>query len=347
MSGLDPILPPPPPPDLPPPESVPPPPPEYRRRPGLWSRFRAKLLALRADFRAFVREHMLPIVLSGLVFTFAAVYLSNQIFIFVGPGEAGVLFHRLTYGTELDHIYGEGMHIIWPWNKMYIYNVRVNQNRVVVDALSSNGLMIKVTVSMRYYPEYKYLPLLHQKIGPDYAAKIVEPEVTTGVREIIGKFRPEDLYTRKISDISDAIIFSVARRVSDKFIVLDTVDVTNIKLPELVTTAIEKKLTEEQASEEYEFRINAQKQESERLTIEAQGVASYNNTINASITPDLLRSKGIDATLELAKSPNAKVIVIGSGRDGLPLILNPDSGITVAAPAPAPSGPPARPPATR
>jgi regulator of protease activity HflC (stomatin/prohibitin superfamily) len=329
MSGSDPIVPPSPP-DFPPPLAAPPP---EERRPGFWSRLRARLLALRADFRAFVREHMLPLVLGGLMFTFAAVYLSNQIFIFVGPGEAGVLFHRLTYGTELDNIYGEGMHIIWPWNKMYIYNVRVQQNIVGVEALSSNGLTIKVTVSMRYYPEYKYLPLLHQKVGPDYDAAVVQPEVITGVREVIGKYRPEDLYTLKTSDISDAIIFSVARRISDKFIVLDTVDVTNIRLPELVTTAIEKKLTEEQVSQEYEFRINAQKQESERLTIEAQGISSYNNTINASITPDLLRSKGIDATLELAKSPNSKVIVIGSGRDGLPLILNPDSPVTVPAPA--------------
>jgi regulator of protease activity HflC (stomatin/prohibitin superfamily) len=307
MSGSDPIVPPSPP-DFPPPLAAPPP---EERRPGFWSRLRARLLALRADFRAFVREHMLPLVLGGLMFTFAAVYLSNQIFIFVGPGEAGVLFHRLTYGTELDNIYGEGMHIIWPWNKMYIYNVRVQQNIVGVEALSSNGLTIKVTVSMRYYPEYKYLPLLHQKVGPDYDAAVVQPEVITGVREVIGKYRPEDLYTLKTSDISDAIIFSVARRISDKFIVLDTVDVTNIRLPELVTTAIEKKLTEEQVSQEYEFR----------------------NTINASITPDLLRSKGIDATLELAKSPNSKVIVIGSGRDGLPLILNPDSPVTVPAPA--------------
>jgi regulator of protease activity HflC (stomatin/prohibitin superfamily) len=216
--------------------------------------------------------------------------------------------------------------------------VRVHQNIVGVEALSSNGLTIKVTVSMRYYPEYKYLPLLHQKIGPDYDVKIVEPEVITGVREVIGKYRPEDLYTLKTSDISDAIIFSVARRVSDKFIVLDAVDVTNIRLPELVTTAIEKKLTQEQISQEYEFRIKAQKQESERLLIEGQGVAAYNNTVNASISPDLLRSKGIDATLELAKSPNAKVIVIGSGRDGLPLILNPDSPLPV---------PPSRAPASR
>ncbi|HVW22319.1 MAG TPA: prohibitin family protein [Opitutaceae bacterium] len=301
-------------------------------------------LSLKERLRRKVRENMLPIVLCGLVFSFLCVYLADRIFIFVDSGQAGVLFHTLTTGTELDHVYGEGMHVIWPWNKMYLYTMRVQERDEVVDALSSNGLTIKVSVSLRYYPEYKQLPLLHQKVGPDYPTKIVVPEVVTGVREVIGKYSPEDLYTLKTSDISDAIIFSVARRVSDKFIVLDKVNVTNIRLPDLVTSAIEKKLTQEQVSQEYEFRIASQQQEAKRMAYEAEGIANYNNTINASLTPDLLAYKGIDATLELAKSTNAKVIVVGSGKNGLPLILNTDSAITLPAPAPTPA-PSSRPPA--
>jgi regulator of protease activity HflC (stomatin/prohibitin superfamily) len=339
MSGSDPL----PPADIPVDTVI------FIRRPGFWERISIRLSNFRERLRAMVRRNMVPLVVGGLLFTFMCVYLADQVFIFIGPGEAGVLFHRLTYGTELDTIYGEGMHIIWPWNKMYIYNMRVQAVTEGVEALSSNGLTIKVTVSMRYYPEYKFLPLLHQKVGPEYPVKIVEPEVITGVREVIGKYRPEDLYTLKTSDISDAIIFSVARRVSDKFIVLDTVNVTNIRLPELVTTAIEKKLQQEQISQEYEFRIKSQKQEAERVSYEADGIAAYNNTVNATLTPELLRFKGIDATLELAKSPNSKVIVIGSGKDGLPLILNPDS-VPASIPAPAPRAAtttPAQPPAAK
>jgi len=317
----------------------------YVRPLGFFARMSLRLANLRETLRGIVRRNMVPLVVGGLIFTFMCVYLANQVFIFIGPGEGGVLFHRLTYGTELDTVYGEGMHIIWPWNKMYIYNMRVQAVTQGVEALSSNGLTISVTVSMRYYPEYKFLPLLHQKVGPEYPAKIVVPEVITGVREVIGKYRPEDLYTLKTSDISDAIIFSVARRVSDKFIVLDTVNVTNIRLPELVTTAIEKKLQQEQISQEYEFRIKSQKQEAERMSDEADGIAAYNNTVNATLTPELLRYKGIDATLELAKSTNAKVIVIGSGKDGLPLILNPDAPAPVSVPA-APAASPRAAPAT-
>lgn len=279
--------------------------------------------------RAFIREHMLPILLGGLIATFLVVYLANRIFILVGPGEAGVLFRRLTEGTDIRNIHGEGMSIIAPWNKLFIYTVRVQERAEVVEALSSNGLTITVSVSMRFYPEYPNLGVLHQKVGPDYAEKVVIPEVVAGVREVIGRYRPEELYTLQTSAISDAIIQNVIRGVRDKFIVLDDVNIKNIKLPPLVTTAIENKLQQEQMFQEYEFRIQREEQEIIRLAREADGIRNFNTQIQATLTPELLRFKGIEATLELAKSPNSKVIVIGSGQDGLPIILNPDGG-TVA-----------------
>ncbi|GAB1487651.1 prohibitin family protein [Opitutaceae bacterium] len=290
------------------------------------------IAALIQRFRAFAREHMLPLILGGLIFTFLVVYLANRIFILIGPGEAGVLFHRLTNGTDTRRVYGEGMSIIAPWNKMFIYNVRVQERANVVEALSSNGLTITVSVSLRYYPDYSNLGILHQKVGPDYAEKVVIPEVTAGVREVIGRYRPEELYTLKTSAISEAIIQNVVRAVSDKFIVLDDVNIKNIKLPALVTTAIENKLQQEQMAQEYEFRLKREEEEAKRLLTQAGGIAAFNEKVNQSLTEDLLRFKGIEATLELSKSPNSKVVVIGSGADGLPLILNPD-GAPAATPA--------------
>lgn len=301
------------------PANPPPPPPPPRL--SLRVRFEHAMLRL----REYARENILPLCLGGLIFTFVVVYFANRIFILIGPGEAGVLFRRVTMGTDIDQIYGEGMTIIAPWNKMFIYNVRVQERTQLVEALSSNGLTVRVTVSMRYVPDYRNLGLLHQRVGPDYAEKIVIPEVIAGVREVIGKFLPQDLYTRKTSDISDAIIQSAVRSVRDKFIVLDDVNIVNIRLPALVTNAIESKLTQEQMAEEYKFRIDREEKERERLAIEARGLADYNTIVTQSVTPELLRFKGIDATLELAKSSNAKVIVIGNGQNGgLPLILNTD-----------------------
>jgi len=280
--------------------------------------------------RSYVRKHTLPLMLGGLVFTFFAVYLANRIFILIGPGEAGVLFRRLQSGTQTERIYGEGLSVIAPWNRMYIYNVRVQEHPETVLALSSNGLTIKVDVSMRYFPDYPELPILHQKVGPDYAAKVVFPEVIAGAREVIGKYKPDELYTLKTSAISDAIIHSLVRSLKEKFITLDDVNIKNITLPPIVTLAIENKLKEEQLAKEYEFRIAREQLEAKRLLIQSGGISAFNAGIIPTLTPELLRFKGIEATLELSASPNSKVIVIGGGGDGLPLILNTDG----ASPAP-------------
>ena len=272
--------------------------------------------------RLKARENIVPLCLGGLIFTFLVVYLANRIFILIGPGEEGVLFRRLTNGTDISKPYKEGLVIIAPWNSMSIYTLRVQERTQIVEALSKNGLTIRVTVSIRYFPEEKNLPLLHQKVGPDYADRIVVPEVMTGVREVVGKFEPQGLYTTNTREISDQIIEAATRSLSDKFIRLDDVNILSIRLPSLVTSAIESKLTQEQMAEDYIYRQDRTEREKKRLATEADGIAQYNRAISASLTPEMLRFKGIEATLELAKSPNAKIVVVGSGKDGLPLILN-------------------------
>ena len=291
---------------------------------------RRGLQGLLLRLRSYVRKHTLPLMLGGLVFTFFAVYLANRIFILIGPGEAGVLFRRLQSGTQTERIYGEGLSVIAPWNRMYIYNVRVQEHPETVLALSSNGLTIMVDVSMRYFPDYPELPFLHQKVGPDYAAKVVIPEVIAGAREVIGKYEPDELYTIKTSAISDAIIRSVVRSLKEKFITLDDVNIKKISLPPIVTLAIENKLREDQLAKEYEFRLERERLEADRLAIKSDGISRFNSGIIPTLTPELLRFKGIEATLELSSSPNSKVIVIGGGSDGLPLILNADSATSPA-----------------
>ncbi len=297
-------------------------PPPASRAPAPSPAWRENLDAWIEHLRLKARENIVPLCLGGLIFTFLVVYLANRIFILIGPGEEGVLFRRLTNGTDISKPYKEGLVIIAPWNSMSIYTLRVQERTQIVEALSKNGLTIRVTVSIRYFPEEKNLPLLHQKVGPDYADRIVVPEVMTGVREVVGKFEPQGLYTTNTREISDQIIEAATRSLSDKFIRLDDVNILSIRLPSLVTSAIESKLTQEQMAEEYIYRQDRTEREKKRLATEADGIAQYNRAISASLTPEMLRFKGIEATLELAKSPNAKIVVVGSGKDGLPLILN-------------------------
>ncbi len=171
--------------------------------------------------------------------------------------------------------------------------------------------------------------------GPQHGQQGVVENLKSveAVREVIGKYLPQQLYTENTRLISDAIIEAATRSVSEKFVRLDDVNILNIRLPGLVTSAIESKLTQEQMAEEYKFRQDRAEKEATRMLTEAQGIAKSNDAISASLTPDMLRFKGIEATLELAKSNNAKVVVVGSGRDGLPLILNTADGAPVATPA--------------
>lgn len=280
---------------------------------------------IRRNFRENYHEHRLTLFIVLLIFLLMAAFLWRRIFIPIDAGEAGVFFSRFGGGTDIEHVYGEGFHIIAPWNSMTIYEVRVQQKTELVQALSSNGLTIMVTVSMRYFPEYNRLPLLHQKVGPDYLHRIVIPEVVSAVREIIGKYRPEDLYTLKTSDISAAVLAAATRQLSDKFIRFDDLLITKIVLPHLVVEAIESKLTQEQAAQAYEFRIEREKQEAKRKFIEGQGESVYQKLETENLTPEYLKLRGIEATIKLAESPNSKLVIIGNGKDGLPVILSADT----------------------
>lgn len=296
--------------------------------------YERKVDLFRRNFVEFYEQHRAALFITGLIFIFCCALLWTRIFIPVNAGEAAVLFRRFGDGTVVSRVYGEGFHVIFPWNNMTIYNVRVQEQTTIVEALSTNGLKISVTVSMRYMPDYNALPLLHQKVGPRYMEKIVLPEVIEAVREVIGKYRPEELYTAKTSEISQAILATAMRELSDKFLRFDNVVVRKIELPALVVTAIENKLTQEQLYQEYEFRLPREQKEAERKIIEAEGIKAFQDIVTNGLTDTYLRYRGVEATLDLAKSSNSKVIVIG-GKDGLPLILNPD---------PAPSAPVAAPP---
>ena len=133
---------------------------------------------------------------------------------------------------------------------------------------------------------------------------------------------PEELYSTKREAIQDEIFNSTKERMESRYLGLDAVLIRSVQLPEKLKAAIEFKLEEEQAAFQYEFRLDKERKEAERKIIEAQAKADANKILNASLTDKILKDKGIEATLELANSPNSKVVIVGSGKDGLPLILN-------------------------
>jgi len=261
----------------------------------------------------------LPVVLVVMV-AFIVIVKSA---INIGYGEAGVLFKTFGNGVVTDEPpLGEGFHIIAPWNKVFIYNVKqqeVFESKMQV--LSSNGLDISLDVSVLYQPKYDELGILHQTKGSNYLDIVIVPSIRAVARSVVGKYTPEQLYSTKRDAIQSEIYDELKRGVDAQHVQINAVLVRDVTLPNTIKEAIERKLSQEQQSLEYEFRLITAEKEAEKVRIEAQGKADANRILNSSLTTNVLRDKGIEATAKLAESPNSKVIVIGSGKDGLPIIL--------------------------
>ncbi|MBI9035918.1 MAG: prohibitin family protein [Bacteroidales bacterium] len=239
----------------------------------------------------------------------------------IPAGHGGVLFRLFAGGVDTEKSYEEGFHFIAPWNRMYVYETRQQEVAEEMNVLSSNGLEIKVDVSVWYQPEFSQLGNLHGKIGQDYLRRVVIPSLRSSARSVIGRYTPEQIYSTKRDAIQDEIYEEAKKLLDEKYVQTNQILIRSIILPPTIKQAIESKLRQEQEALEYEFKLQKAHQEAERQRIEAEGKAKANEIISASLTDKILREKGIEATTVLAQSPNSKVVVIGSGKDGLPLIL--------------------------
>lgn len=240
----------------------------------------------------------------------------------IGSGEAGVLYKTFDNGVVTDGPpLGEGFHLVAPWNKVIIYEVRQQELFEKMKVLSSNGLEIQIDASAWYEPVYDQLGNLHQSLGENYLERVIMPSIRSAARSVVGRYTPEQLYSSKRDAIQDEIFEETKKILENQYVQLNEVLVRDVTLPNTIKDAIERKLKQEQESLEYEFRLVTAAKEAEKVIIEAEGKAESNRILSASLTDKILQDKGIDATLKLAESPNTKVIVIGGGESGLPLIL--------------------------
>ncbi len=240
----------------------------------------------------------------------------------INSGKAGVLYKTFGGGVVTDKpAMGEGFHFVLPWNKVHIYEVRQQELLEQMQVLSSNGLEIRLEASAWYQPQKENLGKLHKEKGEDYLERVIKPSIRSAARSVVGRYTPEQLYSSK-RDVIQQEIFAETKKILDKqYIQLNEVLVRDVELPPTIKNAIERKLKQEQEALEYEFRIAKAQKEAERQRIDAEGKATANKILSASLTNKILQEKGIEATLKLSESPNSKVIVIGSGKDGMPVIL--------------------------
>lgn len=256
--------------------------------------------------------------IAGLIFI---VFFGSGMFVTIEPGEKGVLFKKFAGGLDKETVYEQGFHVIAPWNTMHVYDVKLKDTFEKMEVLSKNGLSIKIDLSFRYQPVPSQIGFLHDNIGKDYLEKIIKPEIRSVTREVIGNYLPEELYSTKREAIEDEIYAATKTNIEAKYLLLDAILIRDVTLPQTLRTAIEQKLKQEQESLEYEFKIDKARKEAERKEIEAKGISEFQKIVTRTITPQLLKWKGIEATQEISKSPNAKVVVIGNGEGDLPIIL--------------------------
>lgn len=268
------------------------------------------------------RKYLPLVVILGasliLIFT-----LSSNIFYTIQASERAVIFRKFSGGLDKDNIIGPGFHFKSPWNEIYVYDVSENQIEEKMDVLDKSGLNISVDITVRFHPMYDSIGEIHETFQRDYIRRLVIPEVRSTVRQVMGRYTAEEIYSTKRPEVESSIQKETEETLGEagNNVVMRALLIRSISLPDQIRQAIENKLKQEQEALAYQFRLDKEKSEAERKRIMAEGEARANEIINNSLTDNLLKMRGIEATRDLSNSDNSKVIIIGGGKDGLPLIL--------------------------
>src|SRR5690242_10121188 len=308
-------------------------------------------------FRRFIRRHFPSLTIMLLAVMLVATFLFPFIVITVPSGQVGVLWKRFNSydlycwcfvgrGTIVDprELRDEGLHVIWPWDKLFLYDLRLQSRTQTYNAISKDGVSVNAQINMRYQLLHNYVGVLHKFIGPGYLFSVVDPEIGSRAREVIAQYTAQEVYTsreqiqekirqeaqKSLASHLNSLVQPEAMEQPDpkhyndflqnSIQILDTL-VLSIELPPAIVAAINRQTQQFYEIQEFKYRVEREAQESTRKQIEANGIAAFQKTVTQGISDSYLRWRGIEATLALAQSPNAKIVVIGSGKDGLPIIL--------------------------
>jgi regulator of protease activity HflC (stomatin/prohibitin superfamily) len=308
-------------------------------------------------WRRFLGRHLPSVSLALMVALLVAVLLYPYVIITVPSGMVGVLWKRFNgydlycwcfvgRGTILDprELRDEGLHIVWPWDKLFIYNLRLQSTTQTYNAISKDGVNVTVQITIRFQLLHNPVAVLHKFIGPNYLNSIVAPEIGSEARQVISQYTAQEVYTSR--DVIQQQIRNNSQKslagnlnilvqpdameqpdpkhyndfLQNSIQILDTL-VLSIELPPAIVAAINRQTEQYYQIQEFKFRVEREAQESRRKQIEANGIAAFQRTVSQGISDSYLRWRGIEATLALAQSPNSKIVIIGGGKDGLPIIL--------------------------
>jgi prohibitin 2 len=250
------------------------------------------------------------------------------------------------------------LRLVWPWDRLFLYDLRLQSRTDTYTAISKDGVGLTAAINIRFRLKHDSVPQLHQSIGPNFVMSLVVPEIGNRMREVIAEYTAEEVYSTKRQEIQDKIRGRAEAMLGEKmmehsesedyapyriplYAMLNLIDtlVLGIELPPSIVVAINRKLEQYYIAQEYTFRVEREIKESQRKRIEAEGIREFQQIVTQGISDSYLRWRGIEATLQLAQSSNTKTVIIGGGKDGLPIILgNVDTPAPPVDQRPAPDG---------
>jgi prohibitin 1 len=216
--------------------------------------------------------------------------------------------------------------MVASWNQMDIYDLRATSHDEVLSVIAVNGLTIKLNTSVRYHVLRDEVVALHEEIGPELYAKILEPVLRSEARRVLGQYTPEEIYSTKRDVIEREIRQGVTAKITGKHIALEAILIRDVELPPTIRNAIDQKLTAEQEVLKMKYVLQVAKASAEEKQIEAQAMADYNRLIAASLSPAILEFERIQQMTKLAASSNAKTVVLGAGATTAPVMISTPSG---------------------
>ncbi len=240
----------------------------------------------------------------------------------IPAGHVGV---KDLFGRVSSDVLPPGVRIVLPFTRVIKMSIKTREVKETAEVPSKEGLIMDLEGSLLYRLDPEKADDIYRTIGRDYEDIAVHPQIRSAIREITASYEAKVLYSAERERISKETLELFRKTAGGRGIIAEAVLLRKIGLPDVVANAIQEKLRREQESEQMKFVLQKETQEAERKRIEAQGIADFQRIVAAGISPALLEWKGIEATEKLAMSQNSKVVVIGSGKNGLPIILGGDS----------------------
>ncbi|MCL4305147.1 prohibitin family protein [bacterium] len=239
-------------------------------------------------------------------------------FVIIPAGHVGVVDF---FGKVSDQTLKPGVNFRNPLANIHKFSVKTQEAKEVMVVPSKEGLSVQLEISVLFHLNPEMAADVYKTVGPNYRQIILEPNFRSVTRGVTAGYEARALYTSEREILAQQIQSLLAASVQPRGLTIEATPLRQISLPSNLMASIEQKLQSEQESQRMEFILTKETQEADRKRIEAQGIADFQKIVSQGLSDAFLRWKGIEATEKLATSTNAKVVVVGSGKDGLPIIL--------------------------